>query len=295
MPPRHAMPLSSGLNRAGWLPMARSRTSPGDTATTRASAWAGSAVPGSTARAPDWIWPAKYHPPPAKKTTARATTTASTVHSRRRSHRRGRLVAGAPGGDPGTAGSADPGGCRAPELDITASDPRTRLRPRLRGSREHIRGHRAERGFQPGRPRPPKPVRAYGSGGPLVGADGERREDDEDPDQPHGALPEAVPDRAAERERPHRVHHVGDRLVVGERLQPARHRLDRHERRAEEREREQPDQAERLHRLLIADGQPGERGDAADRHPEHDGQQDHAHGGPEAVLETESDQVPDPE
>src|SRR6516165_4131425 len=54
------------------------------------------------------------------------------------------------------------------------------------------------------------------SAGPLVGADGERREDDEDPDQPHGALPEVVPDRAAERERAHRVDDVGDRLVVGE-------------------------------------------------------------------------------
>ena len=115
MPPRHAMPSSSGLNRAGWLPMARSRISPGATPTTRASVYAGSAVPGSTASASERIWPAKYHPPPAKKTTARATTTASTDHSRRRSHRRCRPVAGAPGGDPADG--------RTSELDIT------RLRP----------------------------------------------------------------------------------------------------------------------------------------------------------------------
>ena len=72
-------------------------------------------MPGSTASAPERIWPAKYHPPPAKNTSARATTTASTDHSSRRSQRRGRLVAGAPGGDP------DDG--RTSELDIT------RLRP----------------------------------------------------------------------------------------------------------------------------------------------------------------------
>ena len=115
MPPRHAMPSSSGLDRAGWLPMARSRTSPGATPTTRTSVYAGSAVPGSTASASERIWPAKYHPPPAKKTSARATTTASTDHSRRRGHRRGRPVAGAPGGDPADG--------RTSELDIT------RLRP----------------------------------------------------------------------------------------------------------------------------------------------------------------------
>src|SRR6516165_8706417 len=117
---------------------------------------------------------------------------------------------------------------------------------------------------EPASRRPGRWHRACGSGGPLVGADGERREDDEDPDQPRGALPEAFPDRAAERERPHRVDHVGDRLVVGERLQPAGHGVDRHERRAEEHEWGQPDQPERLYRLLIPDGQPGERGDAAD-------------------------------
>src|SRR5258708_24601809 len=106
--------------------------------------------------------------------------------------------------------------------------------------------------------------RADRSAGPLVGAYGERREDDEDPGQPHQALPQVRLDRAAERQRAHGVDDVGDRLVVGERLQPAGHGPDRHERGAEERDREQPDQAERLHRLLVADGQAGERGDDAD-------------------------------
>jgi Sulfotransferase family len=60
------------------------------------------------------------------------------------------------------------------------------------------------------------------------------------------ALPQAHRDRAAERQRAHGVDDVGHRLVVGERLEPAGHRRDRHERRGQEREGEQPDQPERL-------------------------------------------------
>src|SRR5215467_8091777 len=131
------------------------------------------------------------------------------------------------------------------------------------------------------------------SGGALVGPDRQRSEDHEDADQPGDALQQARRDRSADRERAHRADHEGDWLVVRECLQPARHRLDRHERGADERQREQPDQPERLHRLLIADGQAGERRDAADRQPEHGREHDHGDGRDDPVGEPEAHQVPD--
>jgi hypothetical protein len=59
------------------------------------------------------------------------------------------------------------------------------------------------------------------------------------------------------------------------------------ERRAQERQREQPDQPERLHRLLVTNSQPGICSDAADRHPEHHRQQKHGDRRDEAVGEPE--------
>src|SRR6201996_6217677 len=131
------------------------------------------------------------------------------------------------------------------------------------------------------------------SGGAFVGADGQGGEDDEDAGQPGDGLPQGGGDRAAEGHGSHRVDGERDGLVVGEGLEPAGHGGDRHEGGAEESDREQPDQAERLHRLLVPDGQAGVGGDQAAGDAEHDGQYDHADGRADAVAEAEADRVAD--
>lgn len=83
-----------------------------------------------------------------------------------------------------------------------------------------------------------------GSARAAVGPDGERDEDRHDAGEPHGALPGVQREWPAEREGAHLVDDDGDGLVLGERLQPARHRRDGDEGGAHEREREQPDEAE---------------------------------------------------
>src|SRR5260370_8012161 len=61
------------------------------------------------------------------------------------------------------------------------------------------------------------------SGGPLISADGQRREDHEDPYQPHDALPQVPLDRATEGQRAHRVDDIVDRLCVAHRTHPPPH------------------------------------------------------------------------
>ena len=159
---------------------------------------------------------------------------------------------------------------RAPRTDIRACrrQPRSDTVWRLGRWQLHQRRRlpdpvgRGQQPWQPGWPQAPNPPgQRNRSAGAPVGADTQRHEHDEDPSQPGDALPQVRCYRAAQRQRTHRVDHVGDRLMAGERLQPAGHGLDRHKRGADEREREQPDEPERLHRLLVPDGQSGEGGD----------------------------------
>ena len=76
--------------------------------------------------------------------------------------------------------------------------------------------------------------------------------------------------RIAQGQRPHRVGHDGDRLVLGDRLQPAGHRVDRHVGARHEREREHQ-QRHALGRLRVAGHQPD-----ADEQPREGEAVDHA-------------------
>ena len=78
-----------------------------------------------------------------------------------------------------------------------------------------------------------------------------------------------------ERKDPQRVDHYGEGLVGGKTLQPRGHRRDRHERRRDEGQREDPNQAERLDGFLVLDGQPDVGRDAANGETEELSQHDH--------------------
>src|SRR5581483_2307023 len=98
-----------------------------------------------------------------------------------------------------------------------------------RGLATHSRGRRAARRADPSDPWATCGVSLRR---PAVRPDGERDEHGDDAGEPERALPGVLGERAAEGEGPHLVDNDGDGLVLGERLQPARHGLHRHEGRA---------------------------------------------------------------
>src|SRR5579875_1732244 len=94
---------------------------------------------------------------------------------------------------------------------------------------------------------------------PPVRANRQRTEDGENPDQPGEALPQvrlqrARPWRRTEGKVPEGVDDDRDGLIVGEGLQPPVHRIERNKGRADEGQREEPDQTEGLDGLLVLDG-----------------------------------------
>jgi predicted ATPase/DNA-binding SARP family transcriptional activator len=115
---------------------------------------------------------------------------------------------------------------------------------------------------------------AVGGLGPApVDAHGQRREDDEDAQRPQQRPDRQARHRPAGQQPALGLGQVGHRVDLDERLQPAWHRLGRHEHVAAEGQREVDQRAEPLHALRGLHHHADERGDPAHRERENQHEQ----------------------